>query len=326
VWQRDAVGDASDEREPRHGGDAVLELAGVRKRHRRQGPWVLDGVTLAVHPGQAVVIHGGNGSGKSTLVRLAAGLSRPSAGTHCRRGSASYLPERPAAAPPMTVRSYLRHLARLAGRRAGDAVREVDESIERHGLGSVSGRPMADLSKGWAQRVGLAGALLAQPELVLLDEPWSGVDDAGVAGMVRRIEEHRQAGGAFLITSHDPVPVDDPVPLLLRGGQLHEIGPAHRTHAAEPRGIGDGAPIDGREPGAPPRVVVLAAAQAAAPHLRVDELTALPGVLWLRPSDGGAAVRVAVEDGHLDAFVVRAINGGWSLRAVHAPGPEQLGS
>jgi ABC-type Mn2+/Zn2+ transport system ATPase subunit len=313
------VGDATDERE-RPGRGAVLELDGVRKRHRRRGPWVLDGVELVVHPGQVVVVHGGNGSGKSTLVRVAAGLSRPSAGLRDRRGTASYLPERPPAAPPMVVRSYLAHLARIAGCPAAD----VDGSLERHGLVAVADRPVADLSKGWAQRVGLAGALLGDPDLVLLDEPWSGVDEAGVAGMVERIEVHRRAGGAFLITSHDPVRVDDPVRLLLRAGKLHRIT-EEPPRTSEPDRRSRGGRADGQEHArsARARVVVLAPGSTAVPLLGADELASLPGVVSLG-ADPGGAVHVAVEDPHVDTFVLRALNGGWSLRALHEPADEEL--
>ncbi|MEU6151695.1 ABC transporter ATP-binding protein [Actinosynnema sp. NPDC047251] len=169
----------------------MVRLDRVGKRYGR-GPWVLRDVTLAVEPGETVVVTGGNGSGKSTLLRIAAGLSRPTSGRVARPASVGYLPERFPPGVKLSARDYLRHLAAVRG------VPARWDLVEALGFVGDPDAPMATLSKGNTQKVALAQALAATG-LLVLDEPWSGLDAAAGAVLAEFV-----TGGAAarLITDH----------------------------------------------------------------------------------------------------------------------------
>ena len=147
----------------------MLRVEGVRQRYRH-GPPVLAGVDLACDPGVPVVLAGENGSGKSTLLRIAAGAARPASGSVRRPAVVGYLPDRFPARLRMPAEVYLRHLAAIRG------VPAAPELLDRLGFSGPRREPMARLSKGNAQKVGLAQALGGDPGLVVLDEPWAGLD------------------------------------------------------------------------------------------------------------------------------------------------------
>ena len=162
---------------------------------------VLTDVSLSVQPGEIVTILGPNGSGKSTLLRALLGIVPASSGKVTQRPGlvVGYVPQRLAVdrTMPMTVRRFL-----SLPRRVGDA--EAAAALVRVGLPEVAGRQMADLSGGQFQRVLLARALLAQPDILILDEPTQGLDQPGEAAFYRLIEEVRsETGVAVLMVSHD---------------------------------------------------------------------------------------------------------------------------
>ncbi|WP_308915851.1 metal ABC transporter ATP-binding protein [Jannaschia sp. LMIT008] len=165
------------------------------------GQSVLRDVSLSVAPGEIVTVVGPNGSGKSTLVRcLIGGLP---AGTGAVRRAVGlrlgYVPQRLAVAAtlPMTVARFL-SLPRRASRA------DVATALERTGADGLQRRQMDDLSGGQRQRVALARALLNQPDLLVLDEPTTGLDQPGAADFYRLIERLRDdTGCAVLMVSHD---------------------------------------------------------------------------------------------------------------------------
>lgn len=162
---------------------------------------VLTDVSLTVNPGEIVTILGPNGSGKSTLLRALLGLVRPSSGEVLRRPRLriGYVPQKLALDPslPMTVRRFLSLPVRVS-----DAA--ADAALERVGMEGTGARPVQGLSGGQLQRVMLARALLALPELLVLDEPTQGLDQPGEAAFYRLIEEvRRETGCAVLMVSHD---------------------------------------------------------------------------------------------------------------------------
>ena len=168
---------------------------------RLGGEEVLHGVSLAVQPGEIVTILGPNGSGKSTLLRALLGILPLAAGQVTRAPGLriGYVPQRLAIDPslPMTVRRFLSLPARVADDRAAAALARV-------GVPEVGQRQMAELSGGQFQRVLLARALLAEPQLLILDEPTQGLDQPGEAAFYRLIEEVRaETGVAVLMVSHD---------------------------------------------------------------------------------------------------------------------------
>lgn len=162
---------------------------------------VLTDVSLAIRAGEIVTILGPNGSGKSTLLRALLGILPASKGGVTRRAGlgVGYVPQRLTVdrTLPMTVRRFLSLPRRVTDAAAGSALMRV-------GLPEVAQRQMADLSGGQFQRVLLARALLAQPQLLVLDEPTQGLDQPGEAAFYRLIEEvRRETGVAVLMVSHD---------------------------------------------------------------------------------------------------------------------------
>lgn len=206
----------------------AIELAGVLVA--RGGAMVLEGIDLAVAPGEVVGIRGFNGSGKSTLLRVAAGLLVPDAGTVRVLGA----PPTVRPAPPtvgaaidapapygwMTARGYLRTLLDLGGvRDDGRSVR----ALERFGLASTGRKRTFRFSQGMKKRLVLAAATMTDPPVVLLDEPTNALDGAGEALVAAWVRQHRDRGGALLIATHRPVDEAccDRV-LVLDGGVLGE--------------------------------------------------------------------------------------------------------
>jgi ABC-type multidrug transport system ATPase subunit len=169
-------------------------------RYARRGDWTLREVDLAVHPGDTIVVLGRNGAGKSTLLQLGAGVLRPVRGTvRDRPPVVGWVPERFPADQPWTAGQYLLRMAALRGLRGST---EVGRWAERLLLTEHLGTRLADLSKGTAQKVGLAQALMVRPGLLVLDEPWEGLDAAArqlIPGIVREVTE---AGGAVLVSDH----------------------------------------------------------------------------------------------------------------------------
>ena len=171
----------------------MIELVGLGKTYR--GPYrspgtvALRDVTLSIPAGAVWGVVGPNGAGKSTLFGLLLGFLKPSAGTiriagleprdYTRRMGAGYLPERFRLAPSWPVRGALEALAALSSRRGAEKQStdvRVAAALERFGLEGHADKTIGALSRGLLQRVGLAQALLGEPELLVLDEPTEGLD------------------------------------------------------------------------------------------------------------------------------------------------------
>lgn len=168
---------------------------------RYPGLPVLDGVDLAIAPGEIVTVVGPNGSGKSTLLRALLGAIRPDSGRVIRRPGLciGYVPQKLAvdATMPLRVARFLS----LPRRRPSP---EIAAALIRTGAGGLEQRPVARLSGGQLQRVLLARALLGQPHILILDEPTQGLDQPGASAFYRLIEEVRnETGAAVLMVSHD---------------------------------------------------------------------------------------------------------------------------
>ncbi|MFC0051005.1 ABC transporter ATP-binding protein [Streptomyces actinomycinicus] len=181
-----------------------LRLADVGRRYGIRGPWVLRGVDLTVAPGTLTRIEGANGTGKSTLLRLLARLDAPTEGCVTGRPRTAYVPERFPSALPFTALGYLTHLGMIDGLSRGPAARLAATWLERFGAGAYAATPMARLSKGSSQKVAVAQALLGDPELLVLDEAWTGLDTAARAELERAVAERTAAGGAVVFVDHDP--------------------------------------------------------------------------------------------------------------------------
>jgi ABC-2 type transport system ATP-binding protein len=169
---------------------------------RRARP-VLRDVDLTLEAGELTAVTGPNGSGKSTLLRILAGASAPSRGrVRGRPRHTGFVPDRFPPRLRFTPTEYLRHMGRI--RRLPDRViaEGTAELAERLGLTPYLGTRMAELSKGTCQKVALSQALLADPDLLVLDEPWSGLDDRAQRELTSLLLEARQRGGCVVVSDH----------------------------------------------------------------------------------------------------------------------------
>ncbi|MEP7042783.1 MAG: ABC transporter ATP-binding protein [Dokdonella sp.] len=164
----------------------ILALQHVGRR--LAGRAVVRELNLELMGGEVLGLLGVNGAGKTTSLRMMAGVLAPSTGTvrlggedlyerpELARRRIGYLPETPPLHAELSAEEFLRFCARLRGLASGAVAAAVARALERCELGDVRRRPMAALSKGYRQRVGLAQAILHEPELIVLDEPASGLD------------------------------------------------------------------------------------------------------------------------------------------------------
>lgn len=213
---------------------AAAEARGLTRVHRvglrRRRRTALAGVDLEVPRGAVLGIVGPNGSGKSSLLRLLAGADRPTAGTvrvlgesplsPAVRARVAFLPEDSPFPPELDARANLALLAALAGLERRRARRRAEELIERVGLAEAARVPLARYSRGMKRRFGLAQAWLAEPELVLLDEPTAGLDAPGFCVLEELLAEARRRGATVVLSSHlvsDVLERAERVALLLRG-------------------------------------------------------------------------------------------------------------
>ncbi|MFG1999389.1 ATP-binding cassette domain-containing protein [Spirillospora sp. NPDC048911] len=179
-----------------------MQLTEVAFRYSRKAPWVLQDVSLSLPPGRVLEVTGRNGAGKSTLLRLLAGLRTPRRGSISGRPSrVGYAPERFPVDQPFTVSAYLAHMAAVRGIRR-PAIGEWAERLRFEHLLNVR---LPELSKGSAQKVGLAQALLAEPGLLILDEPFAGLDAESRDTLPGLISELARAGTAVVVSDHQRV-------------------------------------------------------------------------------------------------------------------------
>ena len=188
----------------------MLEIEGLVKRY---GETVaLDGVSFTVQPGQVFGFVGRNGAGKTTTMRIILGVLAADAGTVRWRGRPvdagvrrriGYMPEERGLYPKMRVRDQLVYLARLHGAAARDAEAATDRWVERLGLTDRARDRVEALSLGNQQRVQLAAALVHSPDVLVLDEPFSGLDPVGVDVLADALTERvREDGVPVVFSSH----------------------------------------------------------------------------------------------------------------------------
>ena len=221
----------------------ALAVRGLRKRYGSVA--ALKGVDLEVGEGELVGLLGPNGAGKSTLVKIAVGLVRPTAGgaeiagsragSRAARAALGYLAELFRFPGWYTADEVLELHQRLAGSRGGAAERK--RLLELVALDDASARRVDGMSKGMAQRLGIAQALVGEPRILLLDEPTSALDPVGRRTVRLLLEELRGRGVAVLLNSHLLSEIElvcDRVAILL-GGELVAAGTP--AELARPRGV-----------------------------------------------------------------------------------------
>ncbi len=187
----------------------MLEFDRLRKSYGAN--LALDDVSFVVSPGQMYGFCGSNGAGKTTTMRIALGLARADAGEVRWQGETvdleirrriGYLPEERGLYPKMPVVEQLEYFARLHGMSAPAARRSAGDLLEGMGLGDRSKDALEKLSLGNQQRVQLAAALVSNPDVLILDEPFSGLDPTGVDALAGNLAQRRSRGVPVLFSSH----------------------------------------------------------------------------------------------------------------------------
>ena len=206
--------------------DFALGMRGLRLR-------AVDNLSLRIEPGEVFGLLGPNGSGKSTTIKVILGLLKPTAG-ECRvfgvpssrveaRVDVGYLPEAPNFYRFLSGRELVAFYGRICGLRGKELTARVEEVIAWVGLTEAASRRVGTYSKGMLQRIGLAQALVHDPQLVILDEPTAGVDPLGTAAITDLIRQLKARGKTVLITSHLLAQIEevcDRVAILDRGRLL----------------------------------------------------------------------------------------------------------
>jgi ABC-2 type transport system ATP-binding protein len=284
-----------------------LRVHDLRMRYRRglfrRGHQALDGVSLSVERGQVFGLLGPNGAGKTTLVKILLGLAvgwkgeaelfGARAGTARSRRRVGYLPESHRLPNYLTGRQVLLMFGMMCGRDRAWVRERLDGWLEKVDMQRDADRKLREYSKGMAQRIGLASALIHEPELVFLDEPTDGVDPVGRAAIRDVIADLKRRGTTVFLNSHLLLEVErmcDQVVImdkgrLLKQGSLHELTPATGAVRIE----------------------------LAAPDTAVDGL--LPEGARLL-SHEGATLEIAADQPRLDATVDRLRGAGHSIREL----------
>ena len=171
----------------------------------------VDRVSLAVPTGAIYGLLGPNGAGKTTTLRMLLGIIDPSSGTRRLLGcdkplevaaQVGYLPEERGLYPAMHARDAIAFIGALRGLPLGEGRRRADELLEGHGLGEWARKPIRTLSKGMAQTVQLLGTLIHKPKLIVLDEPFSGLDAINQARLEELIRREAASGATIIFSTH----------------------------------------------------------------------------------------------------------------------------
>ncbi len=288
-------------------------LIQVRDLSRRYGEtWVVRGLEFSLNRGEVLGFLGPNGAGKSTTMQMLCGVLAPSSGEILidgidlleqpkqARRRIGYLPENPPLYRELTVDEYLRYCARLHGLSARDSGPALERARSLCGLESVGRRLIGNLSKGYQQRVGIAQAILHEPELVVLDEPTVGLDPIQIREIRELIRSLGEQHGVILSTHILPEvqAVCDRVQIIRRGELIYH---------ADIGELGEGA-------GAAHLRLVLARPPA------LEALQHLPGCLQVTALPQPGHFNLRYDAGAAPDFAERlaeaAVQSGWGLREL----------
>jgi manganese/iron transport system ATP-binding protein len=205
------------------------------------GTPVLTDVNLELRPGQRVVLVGPNGAGKSTLLKSMIGLAPVLAGTVAVSGRTGYVPQEdtldadfPVTARQVVMMGRYRSIGWWRPARAADR-QAVTDALDRVGLSDRAGHRFGTLSGGQRQRVLLARAIAGEPRLLLLDEPFNGVDAMSQEAILRVLRELTAAGAALVLSTHDLDVARDLADLVCRlDGRRATVRPPGRRALVQP--------------------------------------------------------------------------------------------
>ena len=291
--------------------EATIEVTGLRKRF---GPTLaLDGMTFTVRPGQVTGFVGPNGAGKSTTMRVILGLDAADAGTalvggrpyaslRCPLRHLGSLLDAGALQPSRTARNHLLWLAHSQGLDA----RRVDTVLEQAGLTGVARRRAGGFSLGMRQRLGIAAAMLGDPPVLMLDEPFNGMDPEGIVWMRGFLRSLAAQGRAVLVSSHLMSELQDTADHLVvvgRGQVIADTSVAALIAAAS----GDRVRLRTAEPSAAAAALEQAGATLAAGGARALTVQGLPAERIVAvlsdqavPFSEVSVHRVSLEEAYLD--------------------------
>ncbi|MCW8888419.1 MAG: ABC transporter ATP-binding protein [Gammaproteobacteria bacterium] len=191
--------------------ERLLQVKNLSRRYGAQ--WAVQNISFEINRGEVLGFLGPNGAGKSTTMQMVSANLAPTTGSivingidlfeqpRAAKALLGYLPEQPPLYRELTVDEYLNFVVRLNGIKKGAQSRAIAHVKERCGLGDVSGRLIANLSKGYQQRLGIAQAIIHSPEIVILDEPTVGLDPIQIRAIRELI---RELGGdhSVILSTH----------------------------------------------------------------------------------------------------------------------------
>jgi ABC-2 type transport system ATP-binding protein len=189
--------------------NAALEAEGLIKRYGART--AVQDLSFSVPQGSIYGVLGPNGAGKSTTLRMLVGVLRPTHGAISVLGGpvsrevmkrVGYLPEERGLYRSMSARAAIAYLARLKGKSAGKAFKRADQLLTDHGLGKFKHKQVKTLSKGMAQKVQVLGAIAHEPDLIIFDEPFSGLDPVNQRVLEETIRAQAAAGRTILFSTH----------------------------------------------------------------------------------------------------------------------------
>ncbi|OIJ15571.1 sodium ABC transporter ATP-binding protein [Anaerobacillus arseniciselenatis] len=259
----------------------TLEINSIKKKFDEHV--AVDGISLKVGKGEMFGLLGANGAGKTTTFRMILGLLDPTEGsvtwggeriTYKRTHLVGYLPEERGLFPKLTVKEQLLYLMRLKGMKKPEIIKEMRTWLERFQVPEYENKKVEELSKGNQQKIQFMAAVLHKPELLILDEPFSGLDPVNSDMLKKAVLDLQQSGTTIVFSSHQMSNVEalcEDLIMLKRGrpvlqGSLKEIKRSYGMKSISIRA-----------------------------DYKLDFLQSIPGVLSLEETKDGAIVKVENE-------------------------------
>jgi len=301
----------------------MIKVQGLTKRYARTV--AVDNISFEVEKGQIVGFLGPNGAGKTTTMRVLTCYLPPTAGTATVAGfdvmespmevkrHIGYLPETPPLYPEMEVTEYLTFVGRLKGITASDVSRRVNEVTERCAVGDVRNKLIGKLSKGYRQRVGLAQAIIHNPDVLVLDEPTAGLDPKQIIE-TRDLIKHLAGDHTIILSTHILSEVEhscDRVVIINKGKLVATDSVENLTNR-----------LRGSEAIALEVAASNGPLEASQVQQRLEQVSGVSRVLSREAKDGRLGFEVeSLQGRQVRGDLARAVvNAGWNLHELRAVG------